>query len=142
MKYALTATLLAYAKMQSYIICRYGMMSILSRGLHMKKYGKLVRDKIPAIIEQSGGAPTFHVINDDAAYLQALCDKLIEEANEVHETPVLEELADVLEVVFATGKALGYTSIQIEEARQQKADQRGGFEERIFLEKTSPKSLL
>lgn len=107
----------------------------------MKEHNKLVRDKIPTICEAAGEVPSFHIIKSDAQYLKALCDKLIEEAKEVQETPVVEELADVLEVIFSIGKMQGYTPAQIERARQEKAEKRGGFEDRIFLETTSPNSL-
>jgi predicted house-cleaning noncanonical NTP pyrophosphatase (MazG superfamily) len=98
----------------------------------MKQHNKLVRDKIPDICRANGDTANVRILEDDE-YLQALCDKLIEESREVHETPVLEELADTLEVLYAIGKKLGYTPNQIEAARAKKAEERGGFENKIFL---------
>ena len=99
----------------------------------MKTYNKLVRDKIPEICEANGATPHTHIIKDDNEYLAALCDKLGEEAQEVKEDPSLEELADTLEVIQSIGRVLGYTPDQIEVARLQKAQERGGFDERVFL---------
>jgi predicted house-cleaning noncanonical NTP pyrophosphatase (MazG superfamily) len=99
----------------------------------MAEHNKLVRDKIPDIIAANGQTAHIRIIEDDAEYLAALCDKLGEESAEVKDIPSLEELADTLEVVHAIGKALGHTPEDIETARALKAEARGGFEKRIFL---------
>lgn len=99
----------------------------------MTEFGKLVRNNIPDIIRANGEEPVTRQLDPTVEYIEALGDKLVEEATEAQETPCLEELADTLEVVYALGKALGYTPAQIEEARAQKAAVRGGFEKRIFL---------
>jgi len=103
----------------------------------MINHNKLVRDKIPEIIRNHGDTPEFRTIEDDAEYLTALTDKLVEEAREVQETPILDELADALEVVYAIGKAIGHTPEDIEKARAQKAEERGGFDDKVFLISTS-----
>lgn len=105
----------------------------------MKTYNKLVRDSIPEICAANGEEPLIKVLSDDGAYLAALTAKLGEEANEVQADPCLDELADVLEVAYAIGKALGYTPAQIEAARKRKAHERGGFDKRIFLISTEHK---
>lgn len=99
----------------------------------MKSYNKLVRGKIPEIIEANGETPQVRVLTDDAEYIRALSKKLVEEAHEFEEAPSLEELIDNLEVAYSLGRALGYTPEQIESARAAKAQERGGFDERIFL---------
>ncbi len=99
----------------------------------MKIQNKLVRDKIPEICIANGDIPHTRIIEDDSEYLAALCDKLDEECLEVHEDPCIEKLADTLEVLLSIGKALGYSPSQIEAARLQKAQDRGGFEDRIYL---------
>lgn len=104
----------------------------------MTQHNKLVRDKIPAICKQNGDIPHTRVVTDDTEYLQALLAKLGEEAAEVEATPNIEELADTLEVLQTIGKVLGYTPAQIETAREQKANERGGFDNRIFLISTEP----
>jgi predicted house-cleaning noncanonical NTP pyrophosphatase (MazG superfamily) len=101
----------------------------------MREVNKLVRDKIPAIIRGKGETPIFRVITDDEEYLQALFAKGEEELQEVRENPCLEELADDLERLRATVITLGFTMMQFEEERQRKAEARGGFEGRIFLER-------
>ena len=103
----------------------------------MIKHNKLVRDKIPEIIRSHGDVPIVRTIEDDAEYLASLTDKLVEEAREVQETPVLDELADALEVVYAIGKVIGHTPEDIEKARAKKAEERGGFDDKVFLISTS-----
>jgi len=102
----------------------------------MKQYHKLVRDKIPEICKANGDIARTRTLADDAEYVQALCDKLCEEAAEVRNTPSLEELADTLEVLQNIGKMLGYSFEQIDAARAKKASERGGFDKRIFLIQT------
>ena len=102
----------------------------------MKKFDKLVRDKIPEIIETNGDLPHFRIIKDDEEYLQALLQKDVEEGIELANDPNLEELADKLEVIYAITKLRGYTLEQLETARAEKAAKRGGFDKRIFLEYT------
>ena len=46
----------------------------------------------------------------------------------------MEELADLLEVMMAVAEARGQTFAVVEAIRKEKADKRGGFRERIFLE--------
>ena len=95
-------------------------------------YNKLVRDKIPEIIEDSGKTCEIEVL-DDKTYLEMLDKKLTEELNEYYESHNAEELADLLEVVYATAKVHGYTKEQLEEIRQNKADKRGAFDKKILL---------
>jgi predicted house-cleaning noncanonical NTP pyrophosphatase (MazG superfamily) len=104
----------------------------------MKKlHNKLVRNKIPLIIESHGETMEVRKITDDKEYLIELCRKLIEEAQEVADDPSLEELADTLEVVYSVGAVLGYTPRAIEAARLRKQQERGGFDDRIYLISTS-----
>ena len=95
-------------------------------------YNKLVRDRIPEIIQDSGKTCEIEVL-DDKTYLEMLDKKLTEELNEYYESHNAEELADLLEVVYATAKARGYTEEQLEEIRQNKADKRGAFDKKILL---------
>ena len=95
-------------------------------------YNKLVRDRIPEIIQDSGKTCEIEVL-DDKTYLEMLDKKFMEELNEYYESHNAEELADLLEVVYATAKARGYTKEQLEEIRQNKADKRGAFDQKILL---------
>ncbi len=102
----------------------------------MKQHNKLVRDLIPDICKANGDTPHMHIIQDDKGYLQSLIAKLREETDEIEEDTNVEELADALEVLYAIGKTQGFSPEQIEAARAQKAQKRGGFDKRIFLEYT------
>ncbi|NCO10702.1 nucleoside triphosphate pyrophosphohydrolase [Candidatus Saccharibacteria bacterium] len=102
----------------------------------MKTFNKLVRDKILEIVRANGETPHYRILKNDAEYLQALLDKDVEEGLELAEDTNIDELADKLEVLYAIAKHQGYTPEQIEQARQEKAVRRGGFEDRIFLEST------
>ena len=101
----------------------------------MKKHtihNKLVRDRIPEIIEASGKTCVTEVLPKDA-YIQALDAKLNEELAEYQQSKSLEELADLLEVMGAVVKARGYTWDDLTRVRKEKRAQRGAFEQRIFL---------
>ena len=98
--------------------------------------GKLVRDRIPALIEADGRMPQTRVLSD-ATYLSALLDKLVEEAGELRAaSPAhrLEEMADVVEVLRALGDHLGIAPADVLAAADAKRAERGGFAERIWLE--------
>ena len=96
-------------------------------------YNKLVRDKIPEIIEQSGQTCACSVLSD-GDYLKMLDEKLNEELAEYQEDKSIEELADLLEVVRAVARARGSSIEEVEDIRRHKAEKRGGFEKRILLE--------
>ena len=99
----------------------------------MKVYNKLVRDKIPEIIESDGKACKTHILSNDE-YIAALEAKLNEEVAEYQADKNLEEMADVLEVLQAICVARGYSLAELEAMRAKKAEKRGGFNEKIFLE--------
>ncbi len=97
-----------------------------------KTYNKLVRDRIPEIIEAGGSSCTTQILAD-AEYLQMLHRKLQEELDEYLESGDAEELADLLEVMQATAKAKGFSWEDVEAVREKKKAARGGFEKRILL---------
>lgn len=96
------------------------------------KYHKLVRDKIPEIIERSGKTSVTSVLSE-AEYIEMLDKKLNEELAEYQESKSLEELADLLEVIRAVAVARGSSMDEIENIRKNKSDARGGFEKRLLL---------
>ena len=98
----------------------------------MIKYNKLVRDRIPEIIQSSGKSCTTEVLSSDN-YLHMIDAKLDEELAEYHKDQNIEELADLLEVIRAAVIARGYTIEDLERVRAEKAAKRGGFEKRILL---------
>lgn len=95
-------------------------------------YNKLVRDKIPEIIKNNGGECKIRIL-DDAEYIQMIDKKLDEELSEYHKDQNIEELADLLEVIYAAAEARGYTIEELEDVRVKKADKRGGFKDKILL---------
>ena len=102
--------------------------------------GKLVRDKIPQILEAKGEKHVTHELSD-SEYLFALGRKVVKEAWEVFEAVeiqyaegILEELADIQEVALALLAAIGKTPEDLEDVRLQKLEEHGGFAGRIFLE--------
>ena len=100
-----------------------------------KTYNKLVRDRIPEIIEASGEYCKTQILSDEA-YLKMLDAKLDEELAEFHKDQTIEELADLLEVIRAATTARGYTLEELEAVRAEKAEKRGGFEKKILLIET------
>lgn len=96
-------------------------------------YHKLVRDRIPEIIEKAGKNCTWSVLSDEE-YLKLLDEKLNEELAEYQESKNMEELADLLEVMHAVASARGSSIEEVEKIRIQKAEKRGGFNQKILLE--------
>ena len=99
--------------------------------------GKLVRDRIPEIIEASGRTPVVQVLDADS-YEEALLDKLLEEAQELGDAAPedrLEEAADVYEVLLAVADLLGVNFDGIVDRAEAKRAERGGFRDRLWLEK-------
>ena len=97
--------------------------------MSVEKYHKLVRDKIPEMIEASGKKCKTEILSDED-YLKMLDAKLDEELEEYHQNQSLEELADLLEVLFTATVARGYTITELERTRAKKAQERGGFGKR------------
>ena len=80
----------------------------------MTTHNKLVRDKIPQIIEASNKKAVCHILSE-SEYITELEKKLNEEVAEYQQDKNLEEMADVLEVLYAICEARGYTIEQLEE---------------------------
>ncbi|MEG0670727.1 nucleoside triphosphate pyrophosphohydrolase [Clostridium sp.] len=102
----------------------------------MKKYNKLVRDKIPVIIAADGKTCDIEIASKEEI-TKLLEDKLMEETNEYLTDKNIEELADVMEVLFGLAHNLGYTEEELMEKRMEKLEERGGFNEGIVLKGVS-----
>lgn len=103
-------------------------------------YQKLVRDNIPAIIEKNGETCVTRKLTDKE-YETALAEKLQEEVAELLEAYTAkersaEEIADVMEVLYAMGKTCAVSKREIEQVRSQKAAEKGTFSKKIFLVST------
>ena len=96
----------------------------------MKKYNKLVRDKIPELLGRKGVSYQKRIASEDE-YKIALLKKLKEEIKEFNEDNSPEELADVIEVILALKKLKEYRDT--EKIRIKKAKERGTFKKRIIL---------
>lgn len=96
------------------------------------KYDKLVRDRIPEIIEKDGKKAITRTLSDEE-YKIYLEKKLDEEVAEFHKSKSLEELADIVEVVYALSHAYGHLPADIDSVRIPKLVDRGGFNNRILL---------
>lgn len=99
----------------------------------MSRPQKLVRDNIPSIIQSRGAKPITRILSE-VEYVQELERKLQEEVAEYLSDKNVEELADILEVVYSLGLVLQNTPNQLEELRKKKVSQNGSFKDRIFLD--------
>ena len=98
----------------------------------MIKYNKAIRDKIPEIIADSGKKYSLKQL-DDPSFLVELDKKLNEEVNEYSESKDIEELADLLEVIYRISELRGVNSDELDEIRKDKAKKRGIFANNLFL---------
>lgn len=93
-----------------------------------------MRDRIPEIILKNDGVKPKIAVLNDKQYFNALLVKLKEECREfTKDNNNSEELADILEVVYALSKALGVSEQSLNLVRQKKANERGRFERKIKL---------
>lgn len=102
----------------------------------MPKYNKLIRDRIPEIIESNGEEPITRIL-DDEEYRSELIKKLNEEYDEVVNASgedIIEELADMLEVMESIAGLQNKTLDDIILVKEKKKNKRGGFSKKIFLE--------
>ena len=104
-----------------------------------KEYNKLVRDNIPKIIEKDKEIPIIRFLSNEE-YRKELYKKLLEECNEVLEAQNseerIEELSDVLEIIKSIAELEGQSLEKVLETANNKRLKKGGFQKRIFLEKT------
>ncbi|MDP4552961.1 nucleoside triphosphate pyrophosphohydrolase [Alkalihalobacillus macyae] len=102
----------------------------------MPVYNKLIRDRIPQIIEFTGKDFNIKILND-YEYKEELQWKLKEELQEYFEAEgdshSIEELADILELIHALSTVHHSSYEELEKVRNEKKEKRGGFEERIYL---------
>lgn len=89
--------------------------------MKQKTYNKLVRDNIPEIIRNSGKECDVRTLSDEE-YLKMVDAKLDEELAEYHEEQNLEELADLLEILYAAANARGYSVEELETCRLKKKE--------------------
>ncbi|SEM93406.1 nucleoside triphosphate pyrophosphohydrolase [Lihuaxuella thermophila] len=102
----------------------------------MAVYNKLIRDKIPEIIAASNKEAVIRTLTDHE-YMEEAKKKLYEELEEykaaVNDREALEELADIMELIYALAAVHGSSKEGLEEIRLSKAEKRGGFAKKLFL---------
>jgi len=98
----------------------------------MKTYDKIVRDKIPEIIESTGKNLSTKIVSKDET-INYLIKKFSEEIAEFEEDHSTEELADILEIIHGLAYHLNIDFSELESIRKEKSNDRGGFEKSIVL---------
>ena len=100
----------------------------------MKLFRKLIRDRVPEIIERDGKKANVRVL-DDAEFLTALENKLLEEVQEMRQGADKKvEIADIYEALDMLIKARGFSKEEISAIQKKKREERGGFDKKLFLE--------
>jgi predicted house-cleaning noncanonical NTP pyrophosphatase (MazG superfamily) len=103
----------------------------------MKRHNKLVRDNIPATIAAEGKQCETKLIRGNEL-ISALKEKLREELLEFDEDHDPEELADILEVVYALASSIGLEVSELNIIRKHKAAKNGTFSTGVFLVSVDP----
>ncbi len=98
-----------------------------------RTYNKLVRDRIPELIRESGRKYTSRILSDEE-YLKALIDKVIEEMEDYRESGNEEELADVYEALDCLMKFKNYEPLRMDYLKLMRRESRGSFVNRVLLE--------
>lgn len=101
----------------------------------MKIYNKLVRDKITDIIEADGRIAKYRIL-DNNEYRKELNKKLQEEVKEYLDDNNIEELADIVEVIYGILNSMNVSINEFERIRINKQEERGAFEKKIYLEES------
>lgn len=99
------------------------------------KYNKLVRDDIPGILIKNGVSASYRILGE-AEFKEYLEKKLDEEVAEFHESKTLDELVDIVEVVYALTEMLGHSVFELGSRRRRKLFERGAFTRKICLIET------
>lgn len=127
---------LTFEQLHFHIIFQYDRNKCMRNEVFILKYNKLVRDKIPTIIEEDGKCCHFNVL-DQETFREKLIEKFHEETIEFEETTnddeAIEELADLLELIHAAATLHGQSIEEVERVRMAKKERRGGFEKKLLL---------
>ena len=101
----------------------------------MIEYDKIVRDRIPEIIEKSGAKYDIETLTDEQSLIY-LEKKLQEEVDEYYKNRKVDELADIMEVIEAIAERKGSSYGRLLSLKEEKRKTRGGFEKNILLKRT------
>lgn len=97
-----------------------------------KIYNKAVRDKIPEIIMAEGNECEYSSLSDNE-FLFYLEEKLTEELKEYQESHKIEELVDILEIIYRIAELRGVSKSQVDLLRNKKNEERGALGKNLFL---------
>lgn len=101
------------------------------------EYPKLIRDRIPEIIRADGREVATTTLEEDKEFLQFLLKKAVEEAEELahseNESNLLEEVADLREIIDTILALKGVSEEQIQAIQDEKREKRGGFTLRLLM---------
>ena len=101
------------------------------------EYPKLVRDKIPEIVERRTGEKVKTRIMEDEEYRKYLLKKVKEETHELANAKdkehITEELADIMELIDAILEINGLDLETVRKVQKAKSEMRGGFKSRILM---------
>lgn len=100
--------------------------------LMLYTYNKLIRDKNVKIMEDKGCKVTYEIL-DDKRYGEELDKKLKEEVEEYLADYSVEEMADVMEVIYAILEYRGTNMEEVEKVRIKKRNRKGAFKNKVFL---------
>lgn len=104
----------------------------------MQVYNKLVRDLIPNIIRESGSECDVRTLSE-REFKRALVTKVVEEGQELMQASnkheMIDELGDLYEVIETLMMVYKIDKREIDNYRIKKNMTKGGFEDRVFLEK-------
>jgi len=105
----------------------------------IKRYNKLIRDRILEIIEAAGEKPYWRVLGKKE-YTKEIKKKILEEAKELtgakNKEEIINEIVDIQELIDALSSELGLTKSEIQKQQKIKNKKRGGFKKKLFLIKT------
>ncbi len=105
----------------------------------IKKYNKLIRDKILEIIRVAGERPYWRILNGKE-YLREIKKKISEEVKELIKAKdkkgIIDEIVDIQELTDVLISETGLTKSEIQKEQKIKNKKRGGFKKRLFLIKT------
>ncbi|MFP4545217.1 MAG: phosphoribosyl-ATP pyrophosphohydrolase [Methanomassiliicoccales archaeon] len=96
------------------------------------EHNKAVRDRIPEEIGQKGGDCRFRILPDQE-FLEAMEDKIGEELEEYRQSKSVEEIADLIEVLYRVAELKGTSREELDTLIAEKRERRGGFDHNIFL---------
>ena len=106
----------------------------------MIELNKLVRDKVPSLITKDGGSYSLKLLSP-LEHQHEITKKLFEELNEyivaTSKEEAIEELVDIVELIYAAVKLHDVSLEEFEEIRLNKKKKKGDFEKGIYLNSIS-----